>query len=100
MTRKNRYCTDQIVTLRICRQRIILEQSLEQNSSLYVNLVDYEKAFDSVDRECLWKLMRHFGMPEKITNNIQNSCEGLTCNVMQRSTHTHDSQLTDLYELA
>jgi len=46
--RKNRSCTDQIATL-----RIILEQSLEWNSPLYINFVDYEKAFDSVDRQTL-----------------------------------------------
>ncbi|KAL5016141.1 hypothetical protein ScPMuIL_005730, partial [Solemya velum] len=40
--RKDRSCTDQIATL-----RIILEQSLEWNSPLYVNFIDYEKAFDS-----------------------------------------------------
>ena len=44
--RKNRSCVDQIATL-----RIIIEQSLEWNSPLYVNFVDYEKAFDSVHRE-------------------------------------------------
>jgi endonuclease/exonuclease/phosphatase family metal-dependent hydrolase len=42
--RKNRSCTDQIATL-----RIIVEQSLEWNSSLYIGFVDYEKAFDSLD---------------------------------------------------
>ena len=46
--RKERSCTDQIATL-----LIILEQSLEWNSPLYVNFIDYEKAFDSVDRESL-----------------------------------------------
>ena len=45
--RKDRSCTNQIATL-----RIILEQSLEWNSSHYFNFVDYEKAFDSVD----WRL--------------------------------------------
>ena len=40
--RQDRSCTDQIATL-----RIIVEQSIEWNSSLYVNFVDYEKAFDS-----------------------------------------------------
>ena len=49
--RKDRSCTDQIATL-----RIIMEQSIEWNSSLYINFVDYEKAFDSVDRETLWKV--------------------------------------------
>ena len=80
--RKNRSCTDQIVTL-----RIILEQSLEWNSSLYVSFMDYEKAFNSVDRECLWKLLRHNGIPEKITSIIQNYYEGLTCSVMHMGSY-------------
>jgi hypothetical protein len=37
--RKDRLCTDQIATL--C---IILEQSQELNSSLYINFLDYEKS--------------------------------------------------------
>ncbi|CAH8612386.1 unnamed protein product [Schistosoma rodhaini] len=55
--RKDRSCTDQIATL-----RIIVEQSIEWNSSLYINFIDYEKAFDSVDRTTLWKLLRHYGV--------------------------------------
>ena len=58
---KNRPCTDQIATL-----LIIVEQSLEWNSSLYINFVDCEKAFDSVDREPLWKLLWHYGIPTKL----------------------------------
>ena len=46
--RQDRSCTDQIATL-----RIIVEQSVEWNTSLYVNFVDYEKAFDNLDRETL-----------------------------------------------
>nr|KAG5699720.1 hypothetical protein BaRGS_022118 [Batillaria attramentaria] len=42
--RRNRSCADQIASL-----RIIVEQSLEWNSPLYINFIDYEKAFDSVD---------------------------------------------------
>jgi hypothetical protein len=42
--RKDRSCTDQIAAL-----RIIIEQSLEWNTSF----VDFEKAFDSLDREVL-----------------------------------------------
>ena len=49
--RKERSCTDHIATL-----RIILEQSLEWNSSIYTTFVDFEKAFGSVDTEMLWRL--------------------------------------------
>ena len=46
--RRNRSCADQIASL-----RIIGEQSLEWNSPLYINFIDYEKAFGSVDREIM-----------------------------------------------
>ena len=37
-----------------------------RNSLLYTNFIDFEEAFDSVDKETLWKLLRHCGVPEKI----------------------------------
>ena len=42
--RKDRSYTDQIAAL-----RIIIEQSLEWNTSLFLNFVDFEKAFDSLE---------------------------------------------------
>ena len=45
--------------------RNIIEQSLEWNSVLYLVFVDYEKAFDSIHRETLWKIMKAYGIPEK-----------------------------------
>lgn len=86
--RKSRSCTDQITTL-----WIILEQSLEWDSPLYVNFIDYEKAFDSVDRQTIWRLLRHYGVPAKITNIIRNSYEGMTCRVV------HGQQLTDAFQV-
>ena len=86
--RQDRSCTDQIATL-----RIIVEQSIEWNSSLYINFVDYEKAFDSVDRETLWKVLRHYGVPKKLVNIIKNSYEGMTCRVI------HEGQLTKNFEV-
>ncbi|CAI2734940.1 unnamed protein product [Schistosoma spindalis] len=86
--RKDRSCTDQIATL-----RIIVEQSIEWNSSLYINFIDYEKAFDSVDRTTLWKLLRHYGVPQKIVNIIWSSHDGSNCKIV------HGGQLTDSFEV-
>ena len=86
--RRERSCTDQIATL-----RIILEQSIEWNSSLYICFIDYEKAFDSLDRETLWKLMRHYGIPEKIVTMVKQGYVGMTSKVI------HEGRMTDSFEI-
>ncbi|VDP45829.1 unnamed protein product [Schistosoma margrebowiei] len=83
-----RSCTDQIATL-----RIIVEQSIEWNSSLNINFIDYEKVFDSVDRTTPWKLIRHYGVPQRIVNIIQNSYDGLNCKIV------HGGKLTYSFEV-
>ncbi|KAJ8371412.1 hypothetical protein SKAU_G00114400 [Synaphobranchus kaupii] len=67
--RNGRSCGDQIATLRI------IEQSIEWNSPVYVSFIDFEKAFDSVDRETLWKLMAHYGI-------IKSTYQGMQCRVL------------------
>ena len=86
--RKNRSTTDQIATL-----RIIVEQSIEWKSSLIVNFIDYEKAFDSLDRKTLWKIMRHYGIPSKLVQLVEELYEGSSCRVV------HDGQLTDSFDI-
>ena len=81
--RQNRSCTDQITIL-----RIIIEQSLEWNSSLYICFVDFEKAFDSIDRQTLWKLLQHHGIPEKLIKIIRSSYEPSTCQVIHKNVLT------------
>ena len=53
--------------------RIILERTLREQQAGFRqdNFVDYEKAFDSVDRETLWKVLRHYGVPNKLVNMIK-----------------------------
>lgn len=86
--RSNRSTTDQIATL-----RIIVEQSLEWNSPLLINFLDYEKAFDSIDRDTLWKILRNHGIPERIVNLIRNMYEKTTCRII------HDGKLSDCFEI-
>ena len=75
--RNKRSCTDQIASL-----RIIIEQSIEWRTPVHVNFIDFAKAFDSVDREMLWKLMAHYGIPPKYTNIIKNMYWDMQCNVL------------------
>ena len=58
--RQERSCIDQIATL-----RIIIEQTIEWQTSLYLTFVDFERAFDSIDHQVLWNILRHYGIPEK-----------------------------------
>ncbi|VDP42142.1 unnamed protein product [Schistosoma mattheei] len=60
---------------------------------MYINFIDYEKAFDNVDRRTLWKLLRHYGVSEKIANIIRNSYDELQCKVV------HGGQLTDAFRV-
>jgi len=46
--RIERSCTDQIATL-----RVIVEQTIEWQTSLYICFIVFEKAFDSVDRQAI-----------------------------------------------
>jgi hypothetical protein len=68
--RTNRSCVDYINTL-----RIIIEQSMEWNSPLYVIFVDLEEAFDKVNRDKMQKILLKFCIPQKnyklSTRNIQ-----------------------------
>ena len=58
-------------------------------TSLYVCFVDFEKAFDSVDRQSIWKILRHYGVPEKFVNTIRLLYEGFSCQVI------HDGRLSE-----
>ena len=86
--RKERSCCDQIATL-----RIIVEQTLEWNTSLYMVFIDFEKAFDSIDRNTLWKILRHYGVPEKIIKMIQVFYVGFQANVL------HEGDMTEAFEM-
>ena len=51
--------------------RNILEQVNEWQATLYINFVDFEKAFDSVHRNGLWRIMSQYGIPQKVINIVK-----------------------------
>ena len=87
--RSARAPADQIATL-----RLILEQSLEWNTSLYVAFIDYERAFYSADRSNLWKLLPHYGIPEKIIRMIRLAYDPSTCRVIHGNTPNRTAHST------
>ena len=43
--------------------------------------IDFRAAFDSVDREQMYQIMKHYGLPQKVINIIRNSYDGFKCRV-------------------
>ena len=79
--RKGRGCTDQIFAL-----RNIIEQCLEWNSPLVINFIDFKKAFDSIHRNSLWKILRSYGLPQKIVTLIQLFYQQFECSIINNNT--------------
>lgn len=79
--RKGRGCMDQTFAL-----QNIIEQCLEWNTSLYINFVDFKKAFDSVHRNTLWKTVHSYGIPPKFIRIIKSFYEHFECSVIMGST--------------
>ena len=60
--RKGRGTTDQIAN--ICW---IIEKAREFQKSIYFCFIDYAKAFDCVDHNKLWKILKEMGIPDHLT---------------------------------
>nr|VZI04440.1 unnamed protein product [Spirometra erinaceieuropaei] len=60
--RRHRGTTDMIFAA-----RQLQEMCQEMRTHLYSTFVDLTKAFDTVNREGLWKIMQKFGCPERFT---------------------------------
>ena len=74
--RKNRGTIDMIFTA-----RQLQEKCQEQNVDLYMTFVDLTKAFDTVSREGLWKIMAKFGCPAKFIAVVRQLHDGMPVRV-------------------
>ena len=41
-----------------------------------MTFIEFKKAFDSINRETMWKILRHYRIPEKIANIIKCLYDG------------------------
>ena len=60
--RKGRGTRDQIVNI-----RWIMEKTREFQKNIYFCFMDYTKAFDCVDHNKLWKILKEMGIPDHLT---------------------------------
>ena len=45
----------------------IIEKARESRKNIYFCLIDYAKAFDCVDHNKLWKILKEMGIPDHLT---------------------------------
>ena len=69
--RKGRGTRDQIANI-----RWIIEKAREFQKNIYFCFIDYAKAFDCVDHNKLWKILKEMGIPDHLTCLLRNLSPG------------------------
>ena len=69
--RKGRGSKDQIANI-----RWIMEKAREFQKNIYFCFIDYAKAYDYVDHNKLWKILRETGIPDHLTCLLRNLYAG------------------------
>ena len=69
--RKDRGTKDQIANI-----RWIIEKARESQKNIYFCFIDYTKAFDYVDHQKLWKILKEMGILDHLTCLLRNVYAG------------------------
>ena len=69
--RKGRETRDQIANI-----RWIMEKAREFQKNINFCFIDYAKAFDCVDHNKLWKILKETGIPDYLTYLLRNLFAG------------------------
>ena len=69
--RKGRGMRGQIANI-----RWIMEKARESQKNNYFSFIDYAKAFDCVDHNKLWKILKKMGIPDHLTFLLINLYAG------------------------
>ena len=86
--RKGRGTRDQIVN--ICR---IIEKARQFQKNIYFCFSDYAKAFDCVDHNKLWKILKEMRIPDHLTCLLRNLYAG------QEATVRTGHRTTDCFQI-
>ena len=69
--RKGRRTRDQIANI-----HWIFDKAREFQKNIYFCFIDYAKAFDCVDHNKLWKILKEMGIPDHLTRLLRNLYAG------------------------
>ena len=69
--KKGRGTRDQIANI-----RWIMEKAREFQKNIYLCFIDYAKAFDCVDHNKLWKILKEMGIPDHLICLLRNMYAG------------------------
>ena len=90
--RKGRGTRDQIANI-----RWIIEKAREFQKNIYFCFIDYAKAFDCVDHNKLWKILKKMGIPDHLTCFLRNLYAGQEATVRKeyfKAVYCHPAYLT------
>nr|VZI44769.1 unnamed protein product [Spirometra erinaceieuropaei] len=88
--RRHRGTTDMIFAA-----RQLQEKCQEMRTHLYSTFVDLTKAFDTVNREGLWKIMQKFGCPERFIQMVRQLHDGLMARVKDNAVVSEEFAMTN-----
>ena len=86
--RKGRGTRDQIANI-----LWIMETAREFQKNIYFCFIDYAKAFDCVDHNKLWKILKEMGMPDNLICFLRNMYAG------QEATVRTENGTTDWFQI-
>ena len=98
--RKVRGTRDQIANI-----RWITEKAREFQKNIYFCFIDYAKAFDCVDHNKLWKILKELGIPDHLICLLRNLYAGQEATVrtghgptdwFQKAVYCHPAYLTSM----
>ena len=70
-----------------------MEEAREFQENIYFCFIDYAKAFDCVDHNQLWKILKEMGIPDHLTCLLRNLYAG------QEATVRTGRETTDWFQI-
>ena len=63
--------------------RQLMEQAIELGETLFVLFIDLKKAYDSIPRQALWRVLEKCGVPPTMLSIIQSFHQDMKAEVRQ-----------------